>query len=173
MSINRVCISGNLTRDPELRATASGMQVMQIGVAVNERVKGSDGQWTDRPNYVECTMFGSRAERLAGMLAKGAKVCIDGRLRWPQWQDRETGRKRSKLEVIVDDIELMQRRRDDAQGGYGCPPQAAASPHAAGYVASAPSAYGQPQRPPQAATAPLPGMQHAQAMDIYDEDIPF
>lgn len=173
MSINKVCICGNLTRDPELRATASGMQVMQMGVAVNERTKGSDGQWTDRPNYVECTMFGSRAEKLAGMLSKGAKVCIDGRLRWSQWQDRDTGKSRSKLEVIIDDIELMQRRRDDAQGGYGYPPQAAADPQAAGYVASAPSVYTQPQRPPQAASAPLPGMQQAQAMDIYDEDIPF
>ena len=109
MSINKVIISGNLTRDPELRATAGGMQVMSLGVAVNDRRKNQQtGEWEDFPNFVDCTMFGTRAESLARFLSKGTKVAIEGKLRWSQWE--RDGQKRSKLEVVVDDLELMSSR---------------------------------------------------------------
>lgn len=109
MSINVVNISGNLTRDPELRRTAGGTTVLGFGVAVNDRRKNQQtGEWEDYPNFVDCTMFGTRAEKLAGMLAKGTKVCILGRLRYMSWE--RDGQKRSKIEVIVDDIEFMSRR---------------------------------------------------------------
>lgn len=110
MSINRVCISGNLTRDPELRSTASGMAVMNFGVAVNDRAKNPQtGEWEDRPNFVECVMFGARAEKLSRYLSKGSKVAIEGKLRFSQWQAQD-GSKRSKLEVVADDLEFMSRR---------------------------------------------------------------
>lgn len=109
MGINRVTISGNLTRDPELRSTPSGTAVLSLGVAVNERRKSQQtGEWEDYPNFVDCTMFGTRAEKLAQYLAKGAKVAIDGRLRYESWESN--GQKRSKLSVVVDEIELMQWR---------------------------------------------------------------
>ena len=86
MSINRVIISGNLTRDPELRQTQSGMAVLSFGVAVNDRRKNpSTGEWEDYPNFVDCTMFGARANSLANYLSKGTKVSIEGKLRWSQW----------------------------------------------------------------------------------------
>lgn len=110
MSINRVCISGNLTRDPELRSTASGMAVMNFGVAVNDRAKNPQtGEWEDRPNFVDCVMFGARAEKLSRYLSKGSKVAIEGKLRFSQWQAQD-GSKRSKLEVVADDLEFMSRR---------------------------------------------------------------
>lgn len=110
MSINAVNISGNLTRDSELRRTAGGTAVLGFGVAVNDRRKNQQtGEWEDYPNFVDCTMFGTRAEKLAGMLTKGTKVCILGRLRYTSWE--VDGQKRSKIEVIVDDIELMQNRK--------------------------------------------------------------
>lgn len=106
MSINRVNISGNLTRDPELRQTRGGQAVLSIGVAVNERVKDPQtGEWGDRPNFVDCTVFGPRGEALARHLSKGSKVAIEGKLRWSSWE--RDGKRRSKLEVIVDEIELM------------------------------------------------------------------
>lgn len=109
MGINVVNISGNLTRDSELRRTAGGTAVLGFGVAVNDRRKNQQtGEWEDYPNFVDCTMFGTRAEKLAGVLTKGTKVCIIGRLRYMSWE--RDGRKRSKIEVIVDDIELMSRR---------------------------------------------------------------
>lgn len=109
MSINRVIISGNLTRDPELRSTATGLPVLGIGVAVNDRVKNHQtGEWEDYPNFVDCTLFGARAESLARFLTKGAKVCIEGKLRWSQWE--RDGVKRSKIEVIVDELEFLSSR---------------------------------------------------------------
>ena len=87
MSINQVNISGNLTREPELRHTAGGMPVLGFGVAVNDRRKNpSTGEWEDYPNFVDCKMFGTRAESLSRYLAKGAKVSVAGKLRWSQWE---------------------------------------------------------------------------------------
>ncbi|MCL1846493.1 MAG: single-stranded DNA-binding protein [Coriobacteriia bacterium] len=109
MSINKVLISGNLTRDPELRATATGIPVLGIGVAVNDRRKNqSTGEWEDFPNYINCTMFGPRAEAVSAFLSKGSKVAIEGKLRWSQWENE--GQKRSKLEVIIDEIEFLSAR---------------------------------------------------------------
>ena len=108
MSINNVTISGNLTRDPELRNTATS-SVLAFSVAVNERVNDG-GEWKDRPNYIDCVMFGKRAESLSRIMAKGAKVAVSGKLRWSQWE--KDGQKRSKIEVVAEEVELMQRRGD-------------------------------------------------------------
>ena len=114
MSINRVTITGNLTRDPELRATQSGMQVLSLGVAVNDRRKNqATGEWEDVPNFVDCTMFGTRAEAVSRYLSKGTKVAIEGKLRYSSWE--RDGQRRSKLEVIVDEIEFMSRRDGQAE----------------------------------------------------------
>ena len=116
MSINRVNISGNLTRDPELRQTQGGMAILSIGVAVNDRRKNPQtGEWEDVPNFVDCVVFGRRAESLSKFLAKGAKVAIEGKLRWSQWE--KDGAKRSKIEVIVDELELMTGSRQRQQPG--------------------------------------------------------
>ena len=115
MSINKVIISGNLTRDPELRSTTSGMCVLSFGVAVNDRRKNQQtGQWEDQPQFVEITVFGNRASALANILHKGMKVAIEGRLRWSQWE--KDGQKRSKLDVIADEVELMQQSQGYQQG---------------------------------------------------------
>lgn len=120
MSINKVLITGNLTRDPELRETPSGFQVLNFGVAVNDRKKNqSTGQWEDYANFVDCTMFGNRAASVARFLAKGSKVAIEGKLRWSQWETQD-GSKRSKLEVVVDELEFMSRNENGSQGqAYG------------------------------------------------------
>ena len=126
MAINRVVISGNLTRDPELRATQSGMQVLSLGVAVNDRRKNpATGEWDDYPNFVDCTMFGTRAEAVSRYLSKGTKVAIEGKLRYSSWE--RDGQKRSKLEVIVDEIEFMSRR-DGQAAQAAAPVQAQAEP---------------------------------------------
>lgn len=109
MSINRVIISGNLTRDPELKRTQDGMAVLQLGLAVNDRRKNQQtGEWEDVANFVDCTMFGTRAEKVAQYLSKGSKVTIEGKLRYRSWEAQDGG-KRSKLEVVVDEIDLGPR----------------------------------------------------------------
>ena len=113
MSINRVMISGNLTRDAELRSTQSGTFMLGMGVAVNDRRKNQKtGEWEDYPNFVDCTMFGTRAEKLQPYLTKGTKVAIEGKLSYRSWE--KDGQRRSKLSVIVDDLEFMSSKHDDA-----------------------------------------------------------
>ena len=168
MAINRVCISGNLTRDPELRQTAGGSQVLGVGVAVNDRRRNQQtGQWEDVPNFVDCVVFGNRAEALAAILHKGDKVAIDGRLRYSSWEAKD-GTRRSKLEVVAEEVELMQRPRQAAQQAHQ--PAAQQAAHAAAvppYAAPAPAA--QPYQPPLG-QAPAAAQV---AADLYDADIPF
>lgn len=114
MSINRCVISGNLGADPELRNTASGTAILSMRVAVNERRKDQSGEWTDYVNWVDCVMFGARAESVSRFLQKGSKVAVEGKLRYSSWE--KDGQKRSKLEVVVDEIEFMSRGQQS--GGY-------------------------------------------------------
>lgn len=110
MSINRVIISGNLTRDSELRRTAAGLPVLGWGMAVNDRRKDQQtGQWCDFPNFIDCTLFGTRAEHIAPYLTKGAKVAVEGKLRWSSWE--KDGHRRSKIEVIAEEVEFMSRNQ--------------------------------------------------------------
>lgn len=112
--INSVTICGNLTRDAELRATGAGLQILSFTVAVNDRRRNQQGQWEDVPNFVPCTLFGERAEKLAGYLTKGVKVCVTGKLHYQSWQAKD-GTKRHELEVNVSDIDFMQRREQAEQ----------------------------------------------------------
>lgn len=106
-SINVVCVSGNLTRDPELRASAGGTAVLSIPLAVNDRRKNpQSGEWEDHPNYVDVVAFGRRAESLGGLLSKGSKVSVQGKLRYSSWETAD-GQRRSKLEVVADEVVLM------------------------------------------------------------------
>lgn len=188
MSINRVNISGNLTRDPDLRATASGMQVLGFGVAVNDRRKNpSTGQWEDYPNFVDCTMFGNRAESMSRILRKGMKVAIEGKLRYSNWE--KDGQRRSKIEVIVDEIELMSQNQQQAPQGYQQQYAPQPTPQAAPQQWNAQQAYQQapaapqgyqqapaqyaPQPAPQAAPQQAPMPPQPVQESLYDDDIPF
>ena len=122
-NINRVVLSGNLTRSPELKTTPGGMAVLQMGIAVNGRRKNSQtGQWEDVPNYFDLTMFGNRAQAVSQYLGKGTKVMVDGELRWRSWQD-QNGQNRSKIEVIVNEIEFARaaQPRQDSMSEYDRP----------------------------------------------------
>lgn len=114
MSINKVIITGNLTRDPEVSSTAGGKSVLKFGIAVNDKRKNNQtGEWEDYPNFIECVMFGTRAEAVSKFIQKGSKIAIEGKLHWSQWEHE--GQKRSKVEVIVDQIEFMSRGNNIAK----------------------------------------------------------
>lgn len=117
MSVNVVVIAGNLTKDPEVRRTQSGMPIVSFGVAVNDRRKNpQSGQYEDVPNFFDVVAFGDRWEKLAQYMPKGCKVTIQGKLRWSQWE--RDGQKRSKVEIVAEDVELPPRQRQPAyQGG--------------------------------------------------------
>lgn len=151
MSINRVALSGNLTRDPELRTTQSGTSVLTFGIAVNDRRKNNQtGEWEDYANFVDCTMFGTRAQSVSQYLRKGQHVTLDGKLRYSSWE--RDGQKRSKLEVIIDDIDFSGSGRIDYQEGVA----------SQGVQTANVSAYSAPSVP-----------QVDTNSSVYDEDIPF
>lgn len=161
MSINRVCISGNLTRDAELRATASGMPVLSLSVAVNDRRKNPQtGDWEDYPNFVDCTMFGTRAEKLAQYLTKGTKVAVEGKLHYSSWE--KDGQRRSKLDVTVDEIEFMSRQGAE----QGNPPYVSDRQQAPAHRDAA-------QAPAAVQNAVNQAFSQNPAAAVYDEDIPF
>lgn len=172
MSINRVNISGNLTRDPEMRQTAGGTQILQFGVAVNDRRRNPQtGEWEDVPNFVDCVVFGSRAEPLSRFLSKGTKVAVEGKLRYSAWETKD-GQRRSKLEVVVDDVEFLSPRGDQGgQGGQGGYQQSAGYQQAPAPSHPAPS-YTAPSYAAPAPSAPAPSVAPPPS-DVYDEDIPF
>lgn len=200
MSINRVVVSGNLTRDPELRATPGGTQVLGFGVAVNDRRRNQQtGEFEDYPNFIDCTMFGNRAEALSRILRKGMKVAIEGKLRYSSWEDKNGGGRRSKVEIIPDEVVLMSQNPNGQQApqqyapqGYRqqyapqqapqayapqpAPQQPAPQWNAQQVYQQAPQAAPQrPQQAPQAAPQPAPQQPAPaqQQLDVYDEDIPF
>jgi single-strand DNA-binding protein len=117
-AINRVVLVGNLTRDPELRHTPSGTAVCNLRLAVNTRRKDETGQWVDKPNYFDITVWGNQGERCAQYLSKGRPVGVDGRLEWREWETPE-GNKRQAVDVVADTVQFLGGRGDGEGGGGG------------------------------------------------------
>lgn len=113
-NINRVVIVGNLTRDPEVRGLPSGMNVVELGVAVNHSYKNKQtDQWVEEPNYFNVVVFGAQGDACARFLTKGRPVAVDGRLRWSSWEDKNGGGKRSKVDIVADTVQFLGSRGDD------------------------------------------------------------
>lgn len=118
-SFNRVILMGNLTRDPEVRQAQSGTFVVKAGLAVNDRVPDGQGGWKEEASFFDIVIFGKRGEAFGKFLKKGRPVLIEGKLRQSSWEDKETGQKRSRVEVIVDNWEFVGGREDGGGGGGG------------------------------------------------------
>jgi single-strand DNA-binding protein len=117
-NINRVIITGNLTRDPELRSLPSGNSVCSLRVAVNARRRNaSTNEWEDQPNYFDVTVWGAQGENCSRFLSKGRGVAVDGRLQWREWTDKE-GQKRQSVDIVADSVQFLGGR-DDAGNGNG------------------------------------------------------
>ena len=144
-NINRVVLVGNLTKDPELRHTPSGTALCKLRLAVNTRQKdNTTGEWGDKPNYFDVTVWGNQAESCSQFLSKGRPVAVDGRLDWREW-DAQDGTKRQAVEIIADTVQFLGSRDGGGQAG------------------------GEPQFVPAAAAAETADFGSAGA----DDDIPF
>ena len=131
-SVNVVVLVGNLTRDPELRATGGGTSVCRLGLAVNERTKDpATGEWGERPNYFDIDVFGAQGENCAQYLSKGRQVAIEGRLRWRSWETPE-GQKRSAVSVVANSVQFIGPRDSGSQGGGWSGPSAGQGGQSAG-----------------------------------------
>ena len=118
-NINRVVLVGNLTRDPELRHTPSGTAICKLRVAVNSRQKDpATGEWGEKPNYFDVTVWGNQGESCAQYLSKGRPVAIDGRLDWREWEDKQTGQKRQAVEIIADSVQFLGSRGEGGESQY-------------------------------------------------------
>jgi len=132
MSYNRVILMGNLTRDPETSQSKSGMTICKAGLAVNERMPDGQGGYKDEASFFDAVLFGKRAEAFARFMQKGKPCLIEGKLRQSRWQDKESGKSRSKVEVIVDSWEFVGSKGEDSRGdsvqrAFGGTPQPAAA----------------------------------------------
>lgn len=157
-SLNKVVLLGNLTRDPELRYTPNGTPVSSFGMAINRRYRQGD-EWRDEVCYVDIVTFGRQAETVGEYLSKGNLAMIEGRLQWRSWET-EDGQKRSKHEVVANNVQFMPRMQGDGSGGPG-----AAGGGRAGETYAPPSrdTYALPHDMMPPADSPMP----------EDDDIPF
>jgi single-strand DNA-binding protein len=118
-NINRVVLVGNLTRDPEMKHLPSGTALCSLRIAVNTRRKDESGQWTDKPNYFDVSVWGNQGESCAQYLAKGRPVAIDGRLEWREWEATDGSGKRQAVEIVADNVQFLGGRNDGDGGGGG------------------------------------------------------
>ena len=157
-NINRVVLTGNLTADPDLRETPGGLKICKLRVACNTRRKDQSGQWVDKPNYFDVTVFGAQGENAHRYLSKGRPVAIDGRLEWREWADKDTGKNRQSVDIIADSVQFLGSRDD--QGGGGAPQGGGDSFQGGSDVAVDTSDFRQPAAAPVGAST-------------GDDDIPF
>jgi single-strand DNA-binding protein len=151
-SFNKVILMGNLTRDPELRYTPKGTAIAKIGLAVNRVWTNEAGEKKEEVTFVDVDVFGRTAENVGQYMRKGRPIMIEGRLKLDQWDDKQTGQKKSKLGVVAETVQFL----GSAPGSEGGAPSAPAAPRAA--------------RP---AAAPAPAADAGDAEPPHDDDVPF
>ncbi len=165
-NLNKVMLMGNITRDIELRTINSGTQVAQIGLAINRRWTGQDGERREETTFVDCEAWGKQAEVMHKYLAKGRPVYIEGRLKLDQWDDKETGQKRSKMRVVVEAFEFIDSgNRQGGGGGNEGGEEGGGGGGGGGYQ--------RPQRSGGAPAARSAPSKPAAAQEMNPDDIPF
>jgi single-strand DNA-binding protein len=155
--LNKVFLIGNLTRDPELRVTPKGTAICQFGLAVNRQFKDESGATRDETTFIDIEAWGKQGELVAKYLVKGSPAMVEGRLKLDQWEDKQSGQKRSKLKVVLDNVQFLSTR-----GGAGTAPSVGSSTDDVDQTSPerhSPPARGAASRPPAAGS--------------IDEDVPF
>src|SRR5580658_2215337 len=117
--LNKVFLIGNLTRDPELRVTPKGTSICQFGIAVNRQFKDESGATRDETTFVDIEAWGKQGELVSKYLTKGSLAMVEGRLKLDQWDDKTSGQKRSKMKVVLDNVQFLSTRGGGSGGGGG------------------------------------------------------
>lgn len=155
-NLNRVLLIGNLTRDPELRVTPKGNSICQFGLAVNRTFKDASGQTREETTFIDIEAWGRQGETISKYCTKGRALFVEGRLRFDQWEDKNTGQKRSRLSVVLENFQFL--------GGRGDGPEDGSSGSGGSSDHESPERHSPPPRPPRQAPA---------AEENLDEDVPF
>ncbi|MBL9206380.1 MAG: single-stranded DNA-binding protein [Opitutaceae bacterium] len=161
-SLNKVFLIGNLTRDPELRVTPKGTAICQFGLAVNRQFKDDSGATRDETTFVDIEAWGKQGELVSKYLGKGSQCMVEGRLKLDQWEDKASGQKRSRLKVVLDNVQFLGAPRGAGGGGA-----ATGGPAPSDDVDQSP-AVERSSPPPRRPAAPP-----AAAPENLDEDVPF
>jgi single-strand DNA-binding protein len=162
-SLNKVFLIGNLTRDPELRVTPKGTAICQFGIAVNRQFKDDSGATRDETTFVDIEAWGKQGELVAKYLAKGRLAMVEGRLKLDQWEDKTSGQKRSKMKVVLENVQFLDKGSGAGSGGAGAGAGGAAAAPADGIDQTTPERHAPPPR-----ANPKPA-----AQENLDEDVPF
>lgn len=162
-SFNQTILIGNLTRDPDLRVTPKGTAICQFSLAVNRKFKDDSGQMRDETTYVDIEAWGKQAELIAKYLIKGSPALVQGRLKLDQWDDKQSGQKRSKLKVVLENVQFLGGKPTGP--GQDQEAQERAEPHRS--QDTMPASYSPAQPKPRGAAVPAP------ANNFDDSDVPF
>ena len=154
-NFNKVILAGNMTRDPELRYTPKGLAIAEIRLAINRKWTGEDGQKREDVVFVDVDSFGKQAELIGQYFRKGSPILVEGRLKLDQWDDKQTGQKRSKLGVILESLSFLDSGNRDAAAGDGAPAPSAPAARPARPAATAPAAEPGMDEPPQGDDVPF------------------
>jgi single-strand DNA-binding protein len=155
-SVNKVILLGNVGKDPEIRSTAGGTMVANLTLATSDRQKDPQGNWQDRTEWHNLVAFTRTAEIIRDYVKKGTKLYVEGKIQTRSWDDKESGQKRYRTEIIVNDLSLLSGRDEGSSGGYS-----------RGSSSSSGSSSSYDQRPAASQD------EYAQSAEISDEDIPF
>ncbi|MDB6094382.1 MAG: single-strand binding protein [Verrucomicrobia bacterium] len=159
--LNKVFLIGNLTRDPDLRVTPKGTAICQFGIAVNRQFKDESGATRDETTFVDIEAWGKQGELVSKYLTKGSLAMVEGRLKLDQWEDKTSGQKRSKIKVVLDNVQFLSTRGGAPGGG------------AAGAPGSAPGDGFDQTSPERHAPPPRGNTAKPAAPENLDEDVPF
>jgi len=152
-SVNKVILLGNVGKDPEIRSTPGGTMVANMTLATTDRQKDAQGNWQDKTEWHNLVAFSRTAEIIRDYVKKGSKLYVEGKIQTRSWDDKESGHKRYRTEIIINDISLLSGRDEGGSGGYS--------------RGSGPSTSSYDQRPATNQD------DYAQSAEISDEDIPF
>ncbi|HET9100439.1 MAG TPA: single-stranded DNA-binding protein [Acidobacteriaceae bacterium] len=153
-SVNKVILLGNVGKDPEIRSTGGGTMVANLTLATSDRFQDAQGNWQDRTEWHNLVAFKRTAEIIRDYVKKGSKLYVEGKIQTRSWDDKESGQKRYRTEIIINDLSLLSGREEGSAG-------------AGGYSRSSGSSASFDQRPPAAQD------EYAQSAEISDDDIPF
>lgn len=118
-NFNKVILAGNLTRDPELRYTSSGVAIAKLSIAINRNWRSESGESREETTFVEVDAFRKQAETIGQYLKKGRPILVEGRLKLDQWEDKQSGQKRSKLSVVMENFQFLDSGGSGGGGGGG------------------------------------------------------
>jgi single-strand DNA-binding protein len=153
-SFNKVILIGNLTRDPEMRVTPKGTAICQFGLAINRNYKSGDGEPMQETTFVDCEAWEKRAETISKYCTKGAPLMVEGRLKLDEWEDKQSGQRRSKLKVVVENFQFLGSKQEGEGVQRDAPDES------------------QDRSAPPRRTAPAPRSAPKSQADL-DEDVPF